>query len=179
MRLSRSVSAAAAAALIAGGVVVAAPTAAADKAAFADRPNDARRSIDIERVRVNNGRRIVAAVRYDNLTRHRSGGLSVYFDTRGPDRGPEYVAIGGLEAAGSDWQVVRVENWRGGNGQVLVRCGSDFRIKYGRDKATFDIARRCFDQPGRIGVAAVSNNNRASQRDWAPRRHRFYDWVRR
>lgn len=179
MRLAGSVSAAFVVVLIASSIFAIAPPAAADRAAFVDRTDDARRSIDIQRVRVNNARRIVAAVSYRNLTRHRSGGLSVYFDTRGPDRGPEYAAVGGLDAAGSDWQAVRVENWHDGRGQPLRRCDIDFRIRYGRDSATFDIDRRCFDRPGRIRVAARADSNRGSQRDWAPKRHRFYDWVRR
>lgn len=180
MRRVNPVSAAAAALLVAGGVVMAVPTeAAADTATFTDRHNDARRALDIERVRVDNAHRIVVAVGYDNLRRHSSGGLGVYFDTRGPDRGPEYVAVGGLDAAGSDWQAIRVENWRGANATLLPRCDIDFRIRYGQDTATFDIARACFKRPGRIRVAARSSGSQSSQRDWAPKRHRFYDWVRR
>ncbi len=150
----------------------------ADRAAFSDRADDARPTLDIERVRVNNGKRIVVTTTFDNLRRSFAGGITVYFDTRGPDRGPEYRAAGGINAQGSDWQASRIENWRARRAQLLLRCDIDMRVSFRSDKATFDIARRCFSRPGRIRVAALSTG-RQSQHDWAPRRHRFYDWVRR
>ncbi len=164
--------------VVSGGLVAIAPMAAADTATFTDRLNDARRGVDIERVRVDNGRRILVTVHFDKLNR-RSSGLAVYFDTRGPDAGPEYVAAGGLSPEGSDWQAVRIENWRGGNAHLLLRCDIDMRIRRAKDTVTFDIARGCFNRPDRIRVAAQANGRKVSQHDWAPKRHRFYDWVRR
>jgi len=72
----------------------------ADVTAFSDRANDARPTVDIERVRVNNGQRIVVTTTFDNLRRSATGGISVYFDTRGSDRGPEYRAAGGSTRRG-------------------------------------------------------------------------------
>ncbi len=151
----------------------------ADVAAFSDRAEDARPTLDIERVRVNNGKRIVVTTTFDNLRRSFAGGIAVYFDTRGADRGPEYRAAGGINAQGTDWQASRLENWRAKRAQLLLRCDIDMRVSYRSDKVTFDIARRCFKRPGRIRVAELSTDRRASPHDWAPRRHRFYDWVRR
>jgi len=53
------------------------------------------------------------------------------------------------------------------------------RVSFSSDKATFDIARRCFERPGRVRVAVLATGEHAAQHDWAPRRHRFSDWVRR
>ena len=153
--------------------------AAADVTVFSDRNNDARSTVDIEKVRVDNGKRVVVTTTFDNLRKSFAGGLGVYFDIRGPDRGPEYVAAGGINAQGTDWQIAQIENWRHGHSQLLYRCDIDMRVSFKKDKATFDIARRCLQRPGRIRVAAHSTGQRASQRDWAPKRHRFYDWVRR
>lgn len=165
------------AALVGGGLVAGSPTAVANTMAFVDDSNDARRGIDIERVRVNNGRRIVVTTTFEDL-RRRPAGLTVYFDTRGPDRGPEYLVGGGI-GGDSDWQAVRIENWAGDDAHLLLRCDSDLRVRYGRDTATYDIARRCFKRPGRVRVGVMSSGNRASQRDWAPKPRRFYDWVLR
>jgi len=162
---------------VAAVLVTQAPGAAADTAAFSDRHNDAPRNIDIERVRVVNAQRIVVNVLFDNL-RRTSGGLTVYYDTRGPDHGPEYMAAGGL-AQDTDWNAARIEGWNDQHGQLLLRCDIDMRINYRKDRATFDVARPCFDRPGRIRVAARSNTQSSSQRDWAPRHQRFHDWVRR
>ena len=125
---------------------------------------------------MSNGARIVVAVTFDNIKRDSSDGLLVFFDTRGRDRGPEYLTTGGLGAT-RDWQAVRIENWRGDDAHLLHRCDIDMRVKHDRDKATFDLARRCFHRPGRIRVAARSAG--MSKDDWAPRVRRFHDWVSR
>lgn len=86
------------------------------------------------------------------------------------------VGLGGE----SDWQAVRIEDWRQRDAHLLLRCDIDMRVRYDAGIVTFDIARRCFERPGRIRVAATSSNgNQPSQRDWAPRHRHFYDWVRR
>jgi len=149
--------------------------AVADVSAFSDRDHDARPGLDIKRVRIENGQRILVAVNFRNLRPSSSDGLGVYFDTRGPDRGPEYVAGGGLGAV-RDWAAVRIENWKG-RGHLLLRCSIDMRVNYRLERATFDIARSCFNRPGRIRVSAKAIGN--GEHDWAPKRHRFYDWVRR
>lgn len=53
----------------------------AEVATFSDRLDDARPRLDIERVRVDHGPRVVDRVTFDNLRRS-SGGLAVYFNTR-------------------------------------------------------------------------------------------------
>ncbi len=150
--------------------------AAADVSRFADNLNDAPRRIDVERVRVDNGNRIEVTTFVDNLRRSPFSGLAVYFDTRRRDRGPEFFIAGGL-VQGTDWQAVRIENWRLGNAHLLIRCDSDLRLHYQSDRATFSIDRNCFHDPKRIRVSVKAQTN--TRHDWAPKRHRFYDWVAR
>lgn len=88
------------------------------------------------------------------------------------------MTAGGL-LPDTDWQASRIEGWNDRNGHLLLRCDDDMRINYRKDRATFDVARPCFDRPGRIRVAAQSTTQNSSQCDWAPRHQRFYDWVRR
>ncbi len=149
--------------------------AAADVSRFVDNLNDAPRRIDVEWVRVNNGNRIEVTTSVANLRPHRISGLTVYFDTRRRDRGPEYFIAGGL-VQGTDWQAARIENWRLGNGHLLIRCDSDLRLHYRSNRATFSIARNCFHDPRQIRVSVKGQTT--TRRDWAPKRHRFYDWVR-
>ena len=176
MRPGRTSAVVSAIAIGALGSLVPAPAAVADTSLFTDRSGDAPPGLDIERVRVGNGARIVVSVSFDNIKRDSGNGLVVYFDTRGPDRGPEYLTTGGLGAT-RDWQALRIENWRGDDARLLHRCDIDMRVNHVRDKATFDLSRRCFHRPGRVRVAARSRG--MSNDDWAPRVRRFYDWVSR
>ena len=149
--------------------------AAADVSRFVDNLNDAPRRIDVEWVRVNNGNRIEVTTSFENLRPHRISGLTVYFDTRRRDRGPEFLIGGGLNQ-GTDWQAARIENWRARNRHLLHRCDSDLRHHYQSDRATFSIARNCFHDPRQIRVSVKAQTT--TRHDWAPKRHRFYDWVR-
>jgi len=156
------------------------PGAVADTAAFPDQQNDAPPNTDIERVRVANKQRIIVNVLFDNLRRN-SGGLSVYYDTRGTDPGPEYLATGGL-FPGTDFQMSRIERWNDRTPELLIGCDLKLRVNYAKDKATFDVARGCVEsagEPQRVRVAAKSTSQDNSERDWAPQRRRFYDWVQR
>jgi hypothetical protein len=140
---------------------------------FSDRHHDARPGLDIQLVHVDNGTRIAVTVTFGDLKRTDAGGLGVYFDTRGPDPGPEYVVGGGL-GEGTDYDAFRIENWQGDHAQRLIHCDVRMTVRYVADTATFSLARGCLRHPGRIRVAAVTNG----ARDWAPSRHHFYGWVR-
>jgi hypothetical protein len=144
---------------------------------FTDRHHDARPGLDIQLVHVDNGNRIVVTVTFGDLKRSGAGGLGVYFDTRGPDPGPEYLVGGGL-GEGTDYEAFRIENWHGDHAQLLIHCDVRMTVRYVADTASFSLARGCLRHPGRIRVAAVTNNPRGSEADWAPRRHHFYGWVR-
>ncbi|MDQ3416381.1 MAG: hypothetical protein M3474_04645 [Actinomycetota bacterium] len=153
---------------------MAAPIAAADTANFADSSSDAKPAYNIERVKVNHGRRIIAKASLETIRKDR-GSLSVYFDTRGGDPGPEYAGHGGL-AKGSDYLGFKVEDWKGNESQVLD-CSIRMGVDYGKDTARYSVARKCFNRPDRVRVA-VRASTKPGNTDWAPKVHRFYDWVR-
>ncbi len=173
MRPSRAFAAVAGTALVTGSLV-AAPTAAADTTNFTDSSTDAKPAYNIERVKMNNGHRIFVKASMEKIRKDR-GGLSVYFDTRGPDRGPEFVVHAGL-SDGSDWQGLSIENWNGDDTKML-KCSIRLAINYRQDTARYSIARKCFNRPSRIRVAARAST-KPGNTDWAPKLHRFYDWVR-
>ena len=167
-------------AIVAGAVtVVAAATANADTGRFRDRANDAPAAIDLRSVKVKNFKRVVVRARYDNLVDGRSGGWSVYFDTNKRRVGPEFGAGGGL-SRGTDWKISRMRGWQyTGNPRS---CPIEMKVNYRRDVSTFQVSRRCLDRPGRVRVSVVASKSRPDgsvRRDYAPRRHRFYDWVPR
>jgi len=156
-----------------------APAAQADGEDFRDRAGDAPAVIDVLDVRVQNFQRVVVTARYDDLVDGRSGGWTVYVDTNKRRVGPEFGVSGGL-STGTDYSVYRVRHWKYLSGPRS--CPLDMNVNYRRDTSTFTISRRCLDRPGSIRVAVVGGKSARDGswiKDWAPRRHRFYDWVAR
>ncbi|MBA2638647.1 MAG: hypothetical protein H0U77_01325 [Nocardioidaceae bacterium] len=161
----------------AAALLPAAP-AAADARTFEDRADDARRGLDIREVRVVHDERLIVRARFDYVARHKPRSWTVYFDTRRRDSGPEFAVSGGLRTD-TDWQVFRVEGWRDPTAQVLTRCDSDMRIRFGfRGVATFEFAPRCFNRPFSVRVA-VRSDGRGGAGDWAPRPYRLFGAVDR
>lgn len=170
---------AAALAALAATTVLAAPAVEADATRFPDRVGEAPAVIDVQGVRVKNFARVVVTARYDDLVDGRSGGWTVYVDTSRRRVGPEFGVSGGL-STGTDYSVYRVRHWKYLSGPRS--CPLDLSLSYRRDTSTFEISRRCLDRPGRVRVAVVAGKARRDgswHRDWAPRRHQFYDWVAR
>lgn len=150
----------------------------ADARTFEDRSNDARRGLDIREVRVVNSDRVIVRAKFDFVARRKPRGWTVYYDTRPGDRGPEFMSSGGLRED-TDWLVSRIESWRDRSPQILNRCDSDMRIRFGgRGRSTFDVAARCFNRPGAVRVA-VRSLSRGGGGDWAPRQYRLYGSVDR
>lgn len=141
---------------------------------FSDARGDVSSGFDIHRVKVANERRVAVTVTHRELRPSGGGGLTVYFDTRPLDPGPEFVASGGL-AATRDWNVYRTEGWTGSSSIVL--CRIDMRVNYTTDTSQFVMDRACLSSPGKIRVSVVAGGTNA--RDWAPGFHRFYPWVMR
>lgn len=159
--------------------VAAAPAADADADQYRDPAGDAPAVIDVMGVRVKNFKRVVVTARYDNLVDGRSGGWTVYVDVNKRRVGPEFGVSGGL-SRGTDYSVYRMRHWKFLSGPRS--CPLDMSVDYSSDTSTFEISRRCLDRPERVRVAVVGGKaarDGSWVRDWAPRRHRFYDWVAR
>jgi hypothetical protein len=167
-----------AAALLTAVAVILSMTAGPVSAArqtFDDRAHDANRGVDIRGVTIVNEDSVLVRTRFDRLQRQGSTGLTVYFDTRRRNRGPEYAAVGGL-FVGTDWQALRIDGWRDRSPQLLMHCDIDLRVRYGRGgTATYELARGCLRRPDEIRVSARSGG--PGPDDWAPRHRTFYRAV--
>jgi hypothetical protein len=148
----------------------------ADTDAFRDRVGDLRAGADLHKVVVRNERRLVLKFKHEDLRDGYYAGVTAYIDTTRRRIGPEY-GIGGGIGGDSDWQMFRARRWKA-VGSGPINCPSRLRVDYRNDTSKFVIPRRCLDGAGRVRVSVVANDD-DGDRDWAPKFHRFYDWVGR
>jgi hypothetical protein len=167
--------------LVAGVALVAALTPAvsaqADVERFRDARGDAGSSVDILRVRVDNSTidrsKVVVAVQQKNVRLGDS--ITIYFDTRRADRGPEYSISAFVD---SEYVMNRHEFWGRVGRPVPFECGYRLRIRDDRSRAV--IPRRCLGRPDEIRVAVKAVRTRpATSRDWARDRRTWLGWVAR
>jgi hypothetical protein len=153
--------------------ITAAPASGA-RARFDDPADDARRGVDILSVQVVNDDRVIVRTTFDRLRRHGSTGLAVFIDTVRRNRGPEYLAGGGL-FEGTDFALSRIDGFNDPP-QGPLSCDIDLRIHFRTGVATFDIARRCLRRPDAIRVSLKADDG-PGPNDWAPRRRVFFPPV--
>ena len=148
----------------------------ADTARFSDRRDDLRAGADLHEVVVRNEKRLTLRFKHQNLRAGYYASVTAYIDTTKRRPGPEY-GIGGGIGGDSDWQIWRMRRWEiVGNGPL--NCPTDLDVNYREDTSKFVIARRCLDGAGRVRVSVVAADD-DGDKDWAPKYHRFYSWVRR
>lgn len=162
--------------------------ASADVDRFHDKKNDAKGQVDIRGVRVDNtGRWIDIRTHHRNLTYgpHAPGlGASLYIDTIRKRRGPEFIIAGPVGSDG-DYHLSKMFGWR--KFGKSLRCKVTFRVNYKRDVIRFATKRGCLAKAFRHPVGRIRVSSRIAQEkkgssnvvDWAPRRHRYFDWVKR
>ncbi|MBZ5741205.1 hypothetical protein [Nocardioides mangrovi] len=159
--------------LVAGAALVAlvgAP-AAAETAGYRD-PADASASLtDIRHVTVRHGGDgIAVVVRFTDLRRRSTGGpagLSVFFDTVGRRRGPEFQLGTGLQA-GTDYQLVRSRHRRGVGDPI--DCDYSVRLRYDADRMVLHADRDCLGTPDRVRVGVLMTD------EWDGS-HPVEDWL--
>jgi hypothetical protein len=106
---------------------------------------------DIRRVKVAHApRNVFVAASFTDLRRRSDAGLTVFLDADPGRPGPERAVITGLQD-GTDYQMVRVRNWRL-VGDPLT-CDHELRLDFGADVAHVRVARACLGNPARVRVA--------------------------
>lgn len=138
-------------------------------------PADAPASLtDVRAVRAKHGQaNVVVRVRFRELTRSSSAGLSIFLDTDRQRRGPEYVLSSGL-GDGTDYVLTEADGWRGS--ERRVDCDYEARVFWGiKDAFRVRIARECLDTPGTVRVSVKMVDPAASRPvvDWSPEKRRW------
>jgi hypothetical protein len=165
---------------ITGVLAVSMGSASAETQTFRDQRGEVSASVDIHRVKVINGSASTHRVKVVVTQRRLKGGdeIDVWIDTKRANPGPEYRA--GVKANTNALGLLMVRRW-GSPGQVVAcprfRATSD-QFRPG-NWTRISIPRRCLADPGAIRVSARVRRHAADGwvRDWAPKRHVFYDWV--
>lgn len=140
-----------------------------------DDPADASASLtDIHALSVRHGAdNVVVKVRFADLRRKGSAGMSVFLDSDRASAGPEYVLGMGL-SDGTDYLLTPADGWR--SAQQSVDCDYQAWLRYDRDVAKVWISRGCLDEPEEVRVSVkMTDDSDASHpiTDWAPGKRRF------
>ena len=161
-------------------LIASAGAATADRQTFEDQHGNVAASVDIHQVTVVNGsaahHRVKIVVRQRDL---RAGDeIDVWIDTRPANPGPEYRA--GAKANSDALGLLAVRTWSS-RGHVVAapRFVARSNAFAPGDRTVFLIPRGAIGDPGAIRVSARVQRQKPHGwvRDWAPRWHRFYDWV--
>lgn len=143
---------------------------------FNDRRGDAPRSIDIRKVRVDNSTRhrnkVIVRIKQRRL---RAGdSVSVYFDTKRKNRGPEFRITAHYA---SEYSMVRMKTWT--KRDKGVTCGYRYRLRmYASGVSRATVHRKCLGKPGRVRVA-VKTSRDGPGHDWARAKRRWLGRVKR
>lgn len=110
-------------------------------------PADAKGSLtDMRAVRAKHGQaNMVVRVRFRDLTRSSSAGLSIFLDTDTSRKGPEYVLSSGL-GDGTDYALTKADGWRA-TGKP-IDCDYEARHWWGiKNAVRVRVARECLQEP--------------------------------
>lgn len=167
MKSTRTRAALAATATFAVVVTTMAP-AYAEKTVVHDGADATASLTDIRTVRVNHAdHRLRVQVKFPDLRRNGDASLSVYVDTDPDRKGPEF-ALGTPLFSGSDYQLMRMRNWKRVGSPV--KCRYDVDLDWAGDVLVFKARRGCFKKPDqlRVGMKMV---------DLADASHPVKDWM--
>lgn len=171
MKTPRIVAAAVAGLLLAGTLGTPAD---ANVRKFHDKRGDAKGSVDITKVRVDNSNRkrnkVIVRVKQRRL--RSLDGVHIYFDTKPRRRGPEFRLSGYY---GSEYYMKRMKGWRKAGRMVKCR-GYSLKMKP-RGVTRAVVNRRCLGKPAKVRVAVRAQNGK--RRDWARAKYRWLGWVKR
>jgi hypothetical protein len=167
--VTAAVTVVAASAVFAGG-------ARAEVAVFDD-SGDVDSSVDLLRVRVDNGAADPDQVRVRIVQDDLQIGdeVTVFLDTKRRDAGPEWK-VTGLPAA--EWVLIRTEGWASTAPEVSCASGS-MAMHLDTDVTRVVLPRSCLDdlEPGKVRAAVRVFRDDPPARDWARKRRTFLPWV--
>lgn len=144
-----------AAAVIAAGSVAFAAPAHAESTTVKDGADATASLHDIRKVRVTHGpKRLKVRMGFTDLRKKSDAGpasIAILIDTRKARKGPELRLGSGLQN-GTDYQLMRVKNWKI-VGEPLT-CRHDLELDFADDRLVFTAARPCLGSPAEIRVGA-------------------------
>lgn len=110
----------------------------------------------------------------DDLRARSLAGATIFIDTRGGRKGPEFGLGTGL-GSGTDYALFRTKGWRAAPGSEPIACDYDVKLRYKTDKAVVTIDRECLRMPKRVraSVKMVDTVDGKQVRDWAPGAKKF------
>jgi hypothetical protein len=126
---------------------------------------------DILRVGVNHGADTATVrVKFTDLRRRSTGGpssIGIFLDTNQARTGPEFRLGSGLQN-GTDYQLVRMRNWRPVGGPRS--CEHHVDLQFAKDRLVFTVARSCIGTPATLRVGAKMT-------DQFDASHPIHDWM--
>lgn len=106
----------------------------------------------------------------DDLRASSPAGATVFIDTRGGRKGPEFGFGTGL-GSGTDYALFRTSsNWQPAAGSHPLNCDYDVKLRYKSDKAVLTVSRECLRMPKRVraAVRVIDTFDGKNVVDWAP-----------
>lgn len=149
--------------------------ASADVAVFDD-AGDVTSTVDILRVRVDNGEtrpgQIWVRVVQDDMVI--GDEVTVFLDIRPRDPGPEWKVVGRPAA---EWGLMRIERWKSVGKEFPCAAGA-MRMNEDTDVTRVILPRKCIDAaPGKVRVAVRVTRDDPAAVDWAKAARTWLPWV--
>lgn len=163
---------------VVGSTALAMPPAGAASGAFRDRAGDVPHAMDIRRVAVANGPRLIVTVRHRAVFESGGAWSGLYIDAT-PNRvaSPDYYLAGSV---GGDYQLFWMDGWKVGG--KLGCPGGDYQYAFSTstDTTRFSLARSCLNgattRATKLRVAVIAGMS-GRKTDWAPRWHKYSRWF--
>ena len=156
---------------VALAIALAAPT-QAETTSFNDGADTTASLQDILTVSVNHrADSATVKVTFTDLRRNSQGGpssIGIFLDTNQARNGPEFRLGSGLQN-GTDYQLVRMRNWKPVGGPK--NCEHHVDLKFAKDRLVFTVARSCIRTPDTLRVGAKMTDEFDGS-------HPVHDWMK-
>jgi hypothetical protein len=157
---------------VALAIALAAAPANAESTSFDDGADTTASLQDILRVSVDHGTDTATVkVKFTDLRKNSEGGpssIGIFLDTNQDRTGPEFRLGSGLQS-GTDYQLVRMRNWKPVGDPKS--CEHHVDLKFAKDRLVFTVARSCIGTPDTLRVGAKMT-------DQFDASHPVHDWMK-